>query len=404
LVAGLLLTMHGSVCQKRLRVRSVRAVAVHALAIVTIATFVSCRQHEGAVTVAVALLPSELTVYRQVVAGFEQQSGLQVIVVPQQYADIRRALAAEAVGGRGTLDLVELDVYSLAAAAASVQRLDPAELMPELEALAPQAVQAGRINGLRFLPHRLAWQALIYNHALLGEPPHTWAELLAVARAHPQQIGLKGALYEGLTCDILPFVWAAGGSGEVLDDAGARAAFRFFAELAPFLDPQSATFKEATVAEAMARDEIVLQLNWPFAMSVYASQGLAPARIRSAPLPRGPAARASVLGGGYLAIPRGAPHRHDALRLVRYLIGPQAQRSFVQQLGWFSARREIGMHAGDLLAGFVAMRDEVRPRPARADYARLSRLWQQAFRAVVFEHADPVATLQAAERVHRAMQ
>jgi hypothetical protein len=44
------------------------------------------------------------------------------------------------------------------------------------------------------------------------------------------------------------------------------------------------------------------------------------------------------------------------------------------------------------------MRDDVRPRPRRPDYALLSRLWQQAFRAVVFEHADPDATLEAADQ------
>src|SRR5205807_982552 len=83
-----------------------------------------------------------------------------------------------------------------------------------------------------------------------GRPPDDWPELLAVARAHPGKVAFKGSLYEGLTCDVLPFVWAAGGSGDVLDDAGALAAFRFFAELAPSLHPESATFREPTVAEA----------------------------------------------------------------------------------------------------------------------------------------------------------
>ena len=359
----------------------------------------ACRRDPGTLTVAVALLPSELPVYREVVGGFERQSGLRVVLVPQQYADIRRALAAEAFAGTGTLDLVELDVYALTPAAPHVCPLDEAELGPELAALAPEAREAGRIDGLRFLPHRLSWEALVYNHAVLGTPPADWKELLALARTHPGQIALKGALYEGLTCDLLPFVWAAGGSGTVLDDAGALAAFRFLAELAPYLHPESATFKEPTVAEAMARGEVVLALNWPFVMSLYESQGLVPEPMRSAPLPRGPAGRATVLGGGYIAIPCNAPHRAAAVRLARYLIGRDAQEELARRLGWFSARRDVAVErSGDALGGFAAMRADVRPRPARADYARLSRLWQQAFRAVVFEHADPDATLHAAAR------
>ena len=356
----------------------------------------ACGRPPDELTVAVALLPAELPAYRAVVAGFESASGRRVVLVPQQYADIRRALAAEAGAGRGTHDLVELDVYSLAPAARAVGVLDPAELGDVFPALDPAAVRAGTIDGLRFVPHRLSWQALIYDHDALPDPPRTWDELLAVARSHPRQIGFKGALYEGLTCDVLPFVWAAGGAGDVLDDAGALAAFRLFAELAPYVHPESAVFKEPTIAEAMARGELVLELNWPFAMSLYASQGLAPDRIRSAPLPRGPRGSATVLGGGYLAIPVNAPHRDAAIALARHLLGREAQTRLATELGWFSARRDVAVPTGGVLDGFVAMRDAVRPRPERADYPVLSRRWQQAFRAVVFEGADPERTLHAA--------
>lgn len=356
---------------------------------------------DNTLTFAAALLPGELPVYRTVVDEFERRAGIRVDIVAQQYADIRRALAAEALAGRGSLDLVELDVYSLPMAAKDVAALRDEEVGDTVAALSPAAVRAGRIDGLRFLPHRVSWQALIYNHRVLGEPPATWSDVLAVARAHPRQVGFKGALYEGLTCDVLPFVWTAGGSGESFVDAGAREAFRFFDELAPYLHPQSATFKESTIAEAMARGELVLHLNWPFVMSLYESQGLAPGTIRSAPLPRaaGGAPATTVLGGGYIAIPRNAPQHEQALRLARFLLSREAQQRFRQQLGWFSPRADIA--AGDdshLLAGFEAMRDRVEPRPERTDYARLSRLWQRAFRAVAFEHEDPAAALRAAQR------
>ena len=61
------------------------------------------------VTVAVGVLPDELAPYRDVVADWAGSTGARVMVVPQQYADIRRALAAESAAGDGTLDLVELD-------------------------------------------------------------------------------------------------------------------------------------------------------------------------------------------------------------------------------------------------------------------------------------------------------
>lgn len=367
----------------------------------------TCAVRPRPVTLAIALLPSELPAYRAVLADFAAETGVRVQVVPQQYAEIRRALAAESAGGAGALDLVELDVYSLAAAAPLVAPLPADAFGEELAVLEPATLAAGRIDGLRFLPHRVSWQALIWDAEALAAPPRTFEELLAVARAHSGRIGLKGAAYEGLTCDVLPFVWAAGGSGADLDDAGAHAAFAFLAELAPHLHPQSAVFKEATIAEAMARGELVLHLNWPFAMRLYASQGLAPGRIRSAPLPAGPAGRATVLGGGYVGIPANARHREEATRLLRHLLSRPVQERLARELGWFSARRDVppgGAEggAGALFSGFLAGRAEARPRPERADYLALSRSWQGAFRAVAFEGAEPHATLRAAARARVA--
>jgi len=57
---------------------------------------------------------------------------------------------------------------------------------------------------------------------------------------------------------------------------------------------------------------------------------------------------------------------------------------------------------GPLLDGFAALHGDVRARPGGPDYARLSRLWQEAFRAVAFEHADPDAVLVAAAQRWRA--
>lgn len=358
-----------------------------------------CTRDRDVLTVAVGVLPDELRPYRAVLADWQEAEGLRVIVVPQQYADIRRALAAESAADDGTLDLVELDVHSLALAADDVRVLDADALAGVVSALEPATVRAGTIDGLRFLPHRVSWQAMLYDRRVLGAPPATWDELLAVARAHPGKVGFKAARYEGLTCDVLPFVWAAGGDGARFDDRGARDAFALFAALAPYVNPQSAGFREATIVEAMARGELVLHLNWPFAAAVLASQGMAPDPVRTAPLPAGPAGRATVLGGGYLAIPRNAPHPEAALRLLRHLLSRDVQARLGRDVGWFSPRRDVPPAPNaPLLEGFSAMRGDVRPRPERTDYRRLSRAWQDAFRAVVFDGVAPDAALAAAAR------
>ncbi|MEW6268251.1 MAG: hypothetical protein AB1689_03005, partial [Thermodesulfobacteriota bacterium] len=146
-----------------------------------------------------------------------------------------------------------------------------------------------------------------------------------------------------------------------------------------------------------------LHLNWPFAISLLADQGLAPEPIRAAPLPAGPAGRATVLGGGYLALARNTARPDAALRLARHLLSHDVQARLGRDLGWFSARRDVAPGEGNvLLAGFAAMRGDLRSRPERTDYPAISRAWQEAFRAVVFDGVEPAAALaEAGERAGR---
>ncbi|MEW6273021.1 MAG: hypothetical protein AB1689_27400, partial [Thermodesulfobacteriota bacterium] len=51
---------------------------------------VACASRPAALTLAVGLLPGELAPYRAVIADWERATGERVVVVPQQYADIRR--------------------------------------------------------------------------------------------------------------------------------------------------------------------------------------------------------------------------------------------------------------------------------------------------------------------------
>ena len=212
-----------------------------------------------------------------------------------------------------------------------------------------------------------------------------------MARAHPGQIGLKGALYEGLTCDVLPFVWAAGGSGDVLDDPGALSAFGFFVELAPYLHPQSQTFKEATIAEAMARGEIVLHLNWPFAMSLLCQPG---ACTRSDSF-------SSAASVGRMDGPRCSAAATSLSRAARPIVLRRCawrvtSSATTLRSGW------VGSWAGSPPGGTLPLPATVTCSPALLPCVTTSghdpnvptihassRAWQHAFRAVVFEHADP---------------
>jgi ABC-type glycerol-3-phosphate transport system substrate-binding protein len=347
--------------------------------------------------IALAIFPNEAAGYRRFVRPFKAASGAHVNLVAQSYGDILNVLRASAGARHGSLDLVELDLSMLGEARYAVRPLD-AIVPASARALFPEEAWKAATHGshLYFVPHRLMWEAMIYNRRKVPHPPTTWAELREFARAHPGKFALKAARYEGAICDVMPLVWSAGGSELDPRAAGSLDAFDFLAALAPYLNPESAVFREMSVLEAQARGTVWIHFNWPFAMGYLASKGLAPSVDRSAPLPAGPGGRrATPLGGGYLAIPRSAPHPALAAAFIKYLLTRGAQRRLSLDLGWYgSVAPPPASSEATLYAGFTAMRPYVRARPAIRCYAQLSNRWQRAIRGVLFAGETPRSALE----------
>lgn len=358
---------------------------------------------EGPVTIAVALLPGERESYARLLGEFTDSTGIEIELVAQQYQQIRDALRAEAIAGMGELDIVEFDVYFLPDVVSLVQDLDP--LVPTIEEL-PRAVAeevwSAGLNPitreeLLFVPHRLNWQAMVYDARRLESPPRTWEDLRTLARTRPASIGIKGARYEGLICDFFPFLWQAGGDPREPESPEVLRALQFFAELRSGIHPGSVSFKENTILQAQEHQEILLHFNWPFVVPLLREKGLLPGALQTAPLPAGPRGLATVLGGGYLGIPKTSPRPRKAARLLEFLIAESTQRRLLKDLGWFPSRQTAwdALDEGTRRAaqGFIAMKDDVHARPLVADYERISALWQTTLARVLFDEVKPEQAL-----------
>jgi ABC-type glycerol-3-phosphate transport system substrate-binding protein len=346
---------------------------------------------------ALAVFPEEARRYRQFAADFERHRAIHVKLIAQGYVDILHALEAEAGAGHGALDLVELDLAMLGEARPYVTPLNDV-VTPQARALFPGAAwqAASHDHNIYFVPHRLMWQAMIYNRVEVPQPPATWAQLADFVREHPGKFALKGALYEGAVCDVMPLVWAAGGSEQDPEGPGAITALDFLSSLAPGLNPMSAVFREMSVLEAQARGQVWLHFNWPFAMSYLAGKGLAPQTDLSAPIPAGPDGTFTVLGGGYLGIPRSAPHPQAARAFLRYLLTAAAQYRLSRDLGWYGSVPPVpGTRQALLYTGFTAMRDRVRARPTIPGYTALSNDWQRVIHEVLFDRMPPASAIAA---------
>ncbi|HKV54681.1 MAG TPA: extracellular solute-binding protein [Candidatus Binataceae bacterium] len=364
-------------------------------------------ERRNTLTIALAVFPMEAAQYQVFVRDFAASHRVRVVLVAQTYTDILRALRAEGGAGRGRLDLVELDLSTLGEARDLVRPLDRIAGLQARTLFPPSAWQAASFGGhVYFVPHRLMWQAMIYNRIEVPRPPATWAELRDFVRRHPGKFALKGARYEGLICDAMPFVWDAGGAELAPIAPGSLAALDFLHELAPGLNPNSAVFREMSVLEAQARGEVWIHFNWPFAIGYLQSKGLAPQVDLSAPLPAGPGGGNSTpLGGGYLAIPRSAPHPELAAAFLQYLLAPEVQQKLSRAMNWYGSNGPPpGSDFERLYAGFTAMRPFVHARPPVPYYVELSDDWQRALREILFDDRDPVAAAtRVAARIPAAM-
>src|SRR3984957_4921134 len=172
--------------------------ATRALALVLVMLLAGCRTSSAPeqLNIALALFPDEAARYRAFAADFEAQNHVHVNVLAQTYTDILQAMRVQAAS-RGSLDLVELDLAMLGEAHDYAQPLDRI-VSPSARALfSNEAWNAATIDHrLYFIPHRLMWQAMIYNRVEVPNPPATWSELAQFAREHPGKLALKGARYE----------------------------------------------------------------------------------------------------------------------------------------------------------------------------------------------------------------
>jgi ABC-type glycerol-3-phosphate transport system substrate-binding protein len=296
---------------------------------------------------------------------------------------------------RGSLDLVELDLAQLGEAHGYARPLDSVVSATERGLFSNQAWDAATIDRhLYFVPHRLMWQAMIYNRIEVPHPPETWSDLERFAREHPGKLALKGARYEGAICDVMPFIWTAGGDECAPDSPGSLRGLNFLQQLAPHLNDESAVFREMSVLEAQARGSVWIHFNWPFAIGYLHAKALAPSVNLSAPIPAGPDGRATPLGGGYLAIPSSAPHPKLAAEFIQYLLTADTQARLSRELGWYgSVPPPPNSEDAELYAGYVAMRPYVRARPTVDCYPDLSEEWRRTIRALLFDDTAPASAI-----------
>ncbi|GAA2722882.1 extracellular solute-binding protein [Actinocorallia aurantiaca] len=219
--------------------------------------------------------------------------------------------------------------------------------------------------------------------------------------------------YEGFTVNVLELTWAHGdadGDGAVPGGAALQALRSRLQALTgerPLIDPRSFSWHEDDATEAFRNGETVFLRNWPTAYPRLV-QGLSGGAkefgekygVVALP-PSGEDGVRGVLGGQSLAVAANSPYRKEALELIRYLTGAQAQRSLFRCGGFAPGRAQIYYESGEDCAahGSGAKSENVvrglpaqymptlleaikgaRPRPSSPYYTHYSRVFRALLR------------------------
>ncbi len=307
---------------------------------------------KSTLTVTMRLAEAEWQVMRQdILPTFEILCACMVRAIDVPPETLVRRLRSMQQAGRMDIDLFAQDNMRLQELvdAGLVSPLTDAESKMS-KSVYPALQAAGVIDDQRyFVPFRPNVQIAYYNADKFAEydlqPPRTWPELLAVARAFAERDGIGRVLLKGVggaptTTQLYEWIVAAGGDPFDFAHPGTVAAFEFLASLRPYLSPESRRAKWDTTNDALAQDVAFLAQNWPFGVPLLVKD-YGKTAIRTYSGWAGPARQAHVIGGDVLGIPVGARHRRLALAMIQFLQSRMVQEALGERLGWPSLRSDV---------------------------------------------------------------
>jgi multiple sugar transport system substrate-binding protein len=205
------------------------------------------------------------------------------------------------------------------------------------------AVAAGNFGGQQWtMPKFIDAGLLFYRKDIISEPPKTWDDLIAQAKANKGKGGTKfGYLmqakqYEGLVCNFVEFSAAYG--GKIIDEQGNVAVnnpgtikgLKKMIEIvkSDFVPTNITTFTEQESHTAFLEGQSPFIRNWPYqyALAQDVTQSKIVDKVAIAPLPAGDAGSAATLGGWMGGINKYTKHPKEAWEFLKFMTGPEGQK------------------------------------------------------------------------------
>ena len=353
----------------------------------------------------VDLADEEMMVMRDILDELEPELGAEVFLMGVDSSRYISRLDRMVASGDVKWDLIALDnnMTALLAAKGLVEELsnygEYDKLVPQtlLPSVRPLLECEGRFY---FAPFRPNVKIAFYNEKKFAQyglrPPKTWEELLDVARVFYEKEGVGRVAIQGYpgpctAVTVFEFVTAAGGDPTSLDDSGSKTAFEFLQKLEPYLAPEYIETRFDTANELLIDDEVYLVSNWTYGIKVVVEDA-GKKEIKAYRGWMGPEGEVHVLGGDVLAVPKGAPHPNEAVRLIELLLEKETQQEMLSRLRWLPVRFDAYRGISPEMAPYFNAVSETLPftvlRPTVPTWPMVECQLDKAFRELIQERKD----------------
>ncbi|WP_369782831.1 ABC transporter substrate-binding protein [Thermococcus sp. 4557] len=357
-------------------------------------------------------------VQEDLLKGFTSDTNIEVNFVPISYTDMVTRLEGEMQTGKVTIDVIG-DLHGGMDYMSSKGWLEDLSTMPKLEGrtFISTFEQYSYIRGQKaYVPWMSATYVMVVNKEAFQYLPEglteedvmkgtdkwtydallQWAKNLKEAKGQPElgfPAGPKGLFVRFLHGYIYPSY--TGYQAKEFDSPEAVEMWDYLKELWPYVHPSSTTWD--AMADPLLKGEVLIA--WDHTARIKNAIETKPDQFVVVPVPRGPKGRGFIVVLAGLAIPKGAPHKDEAWKLIDYLTKPDTQVKVLEKVGFFPTVEEA---SGKLPEGPLKILAEGVQAQASTEDAlvvmipnlgdkggQFKEYYKQAFERIVLNNEDP---------------
>ncbi|NJE25890.1 carbohydrate ABC transporter substrate-binding protein [Thermococcus sp. MV5] len=351
-----------------------------------------------------------------VLPGFKEKTGIDAELIPIGQSDLTTRLAAEEESGKVTISLIG-DLHGAIDYYESQDWLMDLSDMPALEGrtFISTFQKYSVIRGKKvYVPWMSATYVMVINKeafkylpeglteedVIKGTEKWTYDEFLAWSKNIYEKTGkklvgfpVKGLFHRFLHGYLYPSY--TGYEVKKFESPEALEMWAYLKDLWEYVNPSSTTWD--AMADPLLRGDVLIA--WDHTARIKDAITKEPDKYIVAPVPRGPKGRGFILVVAGLAIPKGAPNKEGAWKLIDYLTTPKVQAETLAQTGFFpvieEASEELPPGPLKVLAKGVAAQQSTSDAlvvmiPNLGKYGgEFGELYKEAFRRIVLEGQDP---------------